>query len=134
MLTDLVSGLDVLKDFKLAMLFHDLANPAAPRLAENARSGRGMKDILLNFAAIREALSIYTADSASTPKAEMEAAMGTALENLKQVNAVEQRDKQKRMVALQTAMAALANLTQTEMKALPVATGLALGFNNLDGD
>ena len=121
MLTDLAAGLEGLKDLKVAMLFHDATNPNAPRLAEGVRSARTMRDISINLAAIREGLSRFLADAPKADRAKLDAAFDDAEHALKGGDA-------KQMLG------AFTTLSQTAIAVLPEATGLTLGFNNLDGD
>ena len=134
-LTNLVDGLDGLKDFKLAMLLHDAANAHGPRLAENARSGRTLRDIRLNFAALRQGIGVYTLPASPAQKAKLDAAFSKAGAKLDAVARAEKgADRPARITALQAAIAAFADLKQIEMNLLPSAAGVPLGFNNLDGD
>src|SRR5580765_3150830 len=63
MMTDLAAGLEGLKDLKVAMVFHDVTNLNAPKLSEGVRSGRTLRDISLNLAALREGLAVFLADA-----------------------------------------------------------------------
>ena len=121
MLTDLAAGLEGLKDLKVAMLFHDATNPSAPRLAEGVRSARTLRDISLNLAAIREGLSRFMAGAPEADRAKLDAAFDDAEHSLKAGDA-------------KPMLAAFTTLSQTAIAILPEATGLTLGFNNLDGD
>ena len=121
MLTDLAAGLEGLKDLKVAMLFHDETNANAPKLAEGVRSARTLRDIALNLAAIREGLSRFLTDAPKADRAKLDAVFDDAEHSLKAGDA-----KQK--------LAAFTALSQTAIAVLPEATGLTLGFNNLDGD
>lgn len=121
MLTDLAAGLEGLKDLKVAMLFHDETNANAPKLAEGVRSARTLRDIALNLAAIREGLSRFLADAPKADRVKLDAVFDEAERSLKAGDA-----KQK--------LEAFTALSQTAIAVLPEATGLTLGFNNLDGD
>ncbi len=133
MLTDLATGLEGLKDFKVAMLFHDTTNANAPKLAEATFSGRTVHDIRLNLAAIHQALGIFLVNASPAAKYRLDAAFDDALNAL---NATERpkMSAQERLAAIQLTLASFGALSQTGIAVLPEATGLTLGFNNLDGD
>lgn len=133
MLTDLAAGLEGLKDLKVAMLFHDTTNPKAPRLAEDTRSGRTVRDIALNLTAIREGLSTFTVDASASDKAKLDKAFDDAAAALKAFEKPNMTEEE-RSAAARLTLAAFVTLSQTAMSVLPAATGLTLGFNNLDGD
>lgn len=132
MMTDLVAGLEILKDRKVAMQFHDIMNAKAVRLSEDARSGRTLRDIRRNLIAIRQGLVVFMAQAKPAEQAQMDAAFDdadrvlTALENAKGEPA--------RISAVREAVAVFGALSATAMTVVPQATGLTLGFNNLDGD
>jgi hypothetical protein len=134
LLTDLVSGLEGLKDNKVAMLFHDTANAAAPRLAEDARSGRTLRDIQRNFDAIREALAFFMAKANRKQKSDLAGAFADADAKLKAIAASAGKDQDAQTAALQAALTSFTTLNQTAQAILPAVTGVQLGFNNLDGD
>jgi predicted lipoprotein len=133
MLTDLAAGLEGLKDLKVAMLFHDTTNLKAPKLAEGTRSGRTVRDISLNLAAIREGLSGFTMDAPASDKAKLDKAFDDADAAAKAFEKPKMSPDE-RSIAAKGALAAFITLAQTGMSVLPAATGLTLGFNNLDGD
>jgi predicted lipoprotein len=133
MLTDLAAGLEGLKDLKVAMLFHDATNPKAPQLAEGTRSGRTLRIISLNLAAIREGLSGFLANASVSDKATLDKVFDNAETALKALQEPK-ISADKRNAAVRDTLAAFTALSQTAMTALPAATGLTLGFNNLDGD
>jgi len=135
MVTDLVNGIEMLKDFKVALIYHDIAKTGAPRLAEGSRSGRTLRDIMLNFAGIRSAIDAYMAPATAAEKAQLDAAFADTDSKLAGVAAVEkQKDPKRRLTALKSAIDSFATLKQTAMDVIPKATGIPLGFNNLDGD
>jgi predicted lipoprotein len=121
MLTDLAAGLEGLKDLKVGMVFHDAMNPQAIRMAEDWRSRRTLRDIALNLAAIREAAALFMADAPKAARARLDMAFDDAEHRLNVGDP-------KSMLAAFTA------LSQTAIAVFPEATGLTLGFNNLDGD
>jgi predicted lipoprotein len=131
MMTDLVAGLETLKDLKVAMLFHDVKNENAPRLAEAVRSGRTVRDISMNLAAIREGLTIFMASAPVAEKAQLDTAFDDAE---KKLDAFAHAPVAERQGAVIRTLAAFTTLSQTAMTVLPQATGLTLGFNMLDGD
>ncbi|MBV9991068.1 MAG: imelysin family protein [Alphaproteobacteria bacterium] len=131
MLTDLAAGLEGLKDFKVPMVFHDAANAKAPRLTEAWRSGRTLRDIGRNLAAIREGLTYFTANATAERKQMIAAAFDDAQKSLA---AVEAAKGPARVDAAKAAIVSFTALMQTAKALLPEATGLTLGFNNLDGD
>ena len=133
MMTDLVAGLEGLKDLKVAMVFHDAANPNAPRLSEGVRSGRTLRDISLNLAAIREGLAIFLVDAPAADRAQLDKAFGDMQAALTKLQQPEQKPEEKG-AAVREALGTATILSQTAMAVLPKATGLTLGFNNLDGD
>jgi len=133
MMTDLAAGLEGLKDFKVAMVYHDVFNAKAVHLAEASRSRRSLRDIERNLAAIRLGLNYFYKSDKPDGKAEMDAAFDDAqakLEDLENAPAAGPARTQ----AAQAALTHVAILAQTAMTKLPDATGLTLGFNNLDGD
>lgn len=133
MLTDLAAGLEGLKDLKVAMFFHDVVNPNAPRLAEGTRSGRTLRDITLNLAAIRDGLSGFVADAPAADRAQLDKVFDDAQAALKAVDKPDMNAAD-RVEAVKQAVAAVTALSQMAITVLPHATGLTLGFNNLDGD
>jgi len=132
MMTDLVAGLESLKDLKVAMEFHDVMNPAAPRLAEASRSGRTLRDIARNLAAIRKGLVIFMVQATPMQKTQLDAAFDDADRVLKDIENA--KDDIARIAAVKQSLVVYSALSQTAMTILPAATGLTLGFNNLDGD
>jgi predicted lipoprotein len=133
MMTDLAAGLEGLKDLKVAMLLHDAQNPKAPRLAEGVRSARSWRDVELNLAAIREGLVFFLRDAPAADKLRLDAAFDDAQGTLKLV-ANPKLSAKDRIAAINHAHEVFASLSQTAIAVLPEATGLTLGFNNLDGD
>lgn len=131
MLTDLVAALESLKDYKVAMLFHDETNAKAPRLAEAGRSKRTIRDIARNLAAIREGLRLFLGNASPSDRARIEESFDDADNALK---ALETAKPEGRAEAAKVALAAFAVLSRTAVTVLPEATGLNLGFNSLDGD
>ncbi|HWA90127.1 MAG TPA: imelysin family protein [Rhizomicrobium sp.] len=130
-LTDLAAGLEGLKDLKVAMLFHDVKNAKAPRLAEAVRSGRTLTDIRLNLAALREGLAPFVAGASAADKATLDKAFDDAAAALDEFEHASDKD---RMNTVVNTLAAFTVLSQAAIATLPTATGLNLGFNNLDGD
>ena len=133
MMTDLVAGLEGLKDLKVAMVFHDMTNPNAPRLSEAVRSGRTLHDISLNLAAIREGVAVFLVDAPATDRALLDKAFDDAQAALTRLQQPEQKPAEQG-TAVHEALGAVTILSQTAMAVLTKATGLTLGFNNLDGD
>jgi hypothetical protein len=132
MMTDLVAGLEGLKDLKVAMEFHDIMNPKAVRLSEDSRSGRTVRDISRNLVAIRQGLAIFMATATPAEQTQLDAAFEDAARALKDLDAA--KTDTARTNAAKQALAVFGTLSQTAMTVLPQATGLTLGFNNLDGD
>ncbi|HTT97839.1 MAG TPA: imelysin family protein [Rhizomicrobium sp.] len=132
MMTDLVAGLESLKDLKVAMEFHDVMNPAAPRLAEATRSGRTLRDISRNMAAIRQGLAVFLTQATPVQKAQLDTAFDDAGRVLNDIETA--KDDAARIAAVKKSLIVFGTLSQTAMTILPAATGLTLGFNNLDGD
>jgi predicted lipoprotein len=133
MMTDLVAGLEGLKDLKVAMVFHDVTNLNAPKLSEGVRSGRTLRDISLNLAALREGLAVFLADASAADRTQLDKAFDDTQATLTKLHQLEQRPAE-RDAAVREALGAVTILSQTAMADLPKATGLTLGFNNLDGD
>ena len=132
MMTDLVAGLEGLKDLKVAMEFHDIMNPKAVRLAEAARSDRTLRDIARNLAALRQGLALFLDGASPAQKDQLSAAFDGAARDL---NALQNANGDAaRVAAVKQALASFGLLSQTAMTVVPQATGLTLGFNNLDGD
>jgi uncharacterized protein len=131
MMTDCAAGLEGLKDLKVAMLLHDALNTTAPRLAEGVRSGRSWRDVQLNLAAIRDGVSYFLRDAPAADKARLDAAFDDAEGALKIVNDPTLKD---RAAAINHAHDVFTALSTAAIAVLPEATGLTLGFNNLDGD
>jgi predicted lipoprotein len=132
MLTDLVAGLEGLKDLKVAMVFHDINNPAAPRLAEASRSGRTLRDISRNIASIRLALETYFVPASVAQRNQIDMAFDDAEHALQKLEAA--KAEPERIAASKLAVGSSTALAQQMIVVLPHATGLTLGFNNLDGD
>jgi hypothetical protein len=132
MLTDLVAGLEGLKDLKVAMAFHDATNAGAPRLSEAWRSGHTLRDIGRNLAAIREGLAIFLALASAAQRYELDMAFDDAERALREFE--DARSETERVAAARLALGAFSALAQQAIATLPQATGLTLGFNNLDGD
>jgi hypothetical protein len=132
MMTDLVAGLEALKDLKVAMEFHDIMNPKTPPLAEAPRSGLTLRDIARNLAAIRQGTAIFLAQASPTQKAQMDTAFDNADRALK--NLQDMKGNTARVAAVKNMLVVFGTLSQTAMTVLPQATGLTLGFNSLDGD
>jgi predicted lipoprotein len=133
MLTDLAAGLEGLKDLKVAMLFHDVMNARAPKLAEGVRSKRTLRDIGFNLAAIREGLSDFLLSASASDKATLDEAFDDADASLKALEKSKISAAEKD-AAVKQALIAFTVLSQAAMAVLPTASGLTLGFNNLDGD
>lgn len=133
MMTDLAAGLEGLKDLKVAMLLHDALNPKAPRLAEAVRSGRGLRDVELNLAAIREGLAFFLRAAPIADRMRLDAAFDDAEGTLRILHDPKLVAKN-RTSAINHAHDVFASLSLTAITVLPEATGLTLGFNNLDGD
>ncbi len=132
MMTDLVAGLETLKDRKVAMAFHDIMNPAALRLAEDSLSGRTLRDASRNLVAIRQGLVFFLAQATPAQQAQIDTAFDNADRALKDLEAA--KSDSARVAAVKQALAVFGTLAQTAMTVVPQATGLTLGFNNLDGD
>jgi predicted lipoprotein len=132
MMTDLVAGLEGLKDLKVAMVFHDTNNPAAPRLAEASRSVRTLRDIGRNLAAIRLALETYFVPTSAAQRNQIDMAFDDAEHSLQKLEAA--KAEPERIAASKLAVGSFSALAQQMIVILPQATGLTLGFNNLDGD
>lgn len=133
MLTDLVAGLEILKDQKLAMMLHDIAAANGPKLAEGFRSLRSTRDIALDLAAIHAGLGVFLANAPPASAYQLDQAFEEARNALKALERVGP-NRRKRIAAVQAAIAAFAALSRTAIAVSPLATGLALGFNGLDGD
>jgi predicted lipoprotein len=132
MMTDLVAGLEGLKDLKVAMVFHDMNNPAAPQLAEGIRGGRTLRDIERNLAGIRTGVGMLLGPATAAQKYELDMAFDDAERALKEVEKA--RNTKARAAASKVMVGAFTALAQQAMATLPAATGLTIGFNNLDGD
>lgn len=132
MMTDLVAGLEILKDRKVAMEFHDILNAKAVRLAEDARSGRTLRDIARNLAATRQGLAIFMTQAKPAEQTQMNAVFDDAARSLKELEAA--KDELARVSAVKEALSVFGALSTTAMTVIPQATGLTLGFNSLDGD
>lgn len=133
MMTDLAAGLEGLKDLKVAMLLHDALNPKALRLAEAVRSGRSLRDVALNLAAIREGLAFFLQGAPPADRMRLDAAFDDAEGTLRILRDPKLAAKN-RAAAINHAHDVFASLSSTAVAVLPEATGLTLGFNNLDGD
>jgi hypothetical protein len=137
MMTDLVIGVEALKDNEVALLFHDEANAAAPRLAEQWRSGRSLQDIRLKYTALRQGLEPFTSLAVGAEKAQLDASFAAVDAKLADVARTQVQapvHSPERIEALKQAMAALGDLQMSVMTIAPAASGVALGFNSLDGD
>jgi hypothetical protein len=132
MMTDLVAGLEALKDLKVAMEFHDIMNPKSPPLAEAPRSELTLRDIARNLAAIRQGVVFFLTQATPAQKVQMDKAFDDADRALK--NLQDAKDNTARAAAVKQMLVVFAALSQTATTVLPQATGLTLGFNSLDGD
>jgi predicted lipoprotein len=75
------------------------------------------------------------APASAADKAQLEGAFADAGRKLAGVEALEkQKDPKRRLAALKSAIDSFGTLKQTAMDLIPKATGISLGFNNLDGD
>jgi uncharacterized protein len=135
MLTEIVGGLDALKDKKAAYLFHDAANEHAPKLAEASRSGRSLRDIQINLASLHDASDAFAALGSEKQRKDLDKAFADASAKLTALEALKSSaPKQQRLKAIRAALNELDELSEAAEAILPAATGLSLGFNNLDGD
>ncbi len=134
-LTEIVGGIDTLKDKKAAYLFHDAANERAPKLAEASRSGRSLRDIELNLASLHDASDAFLANATPKQKKDMSHAFAETSEKLAALETLKDNaPMQRRLKAIRAALNELDELGEAANAILPAATGLSLGFNNLDGD
>jgi predicted lipoprotein len=134
LLTDILVGVEGLKDNKLGQVFHDVSNPDAPHWAEAVCSGRTLKDIAINLAAQRAALDFFMVKADAKQKADLAAAFDTAQAKLAALQAADNAGNDAKMVAVQDALGAFIALSSAARTILPAASGVALGFNGLDGD
>ncbi|HEX2593219.1 MAG TPA: imelysin family protein [Rhizomicrobium sp.] len=134
LLTDILVGVEGLKDNKLGQVFHDVSNPDAPRWSEAFRSGRTLRDIELNLIAQRTALDFFMAHADAKQKADLAAVFDVAEAKLKALQAADGASNDVKLAAVQDALGAFIALSSAARTILPAASGVALGFNGLDGD
>ncbi len=124
LLTDLATGIRVIEDRKLAPLLGAKGAAANPKAAKSWRSGRSMRDITQNLAALDKA---YTEIAALAPQA-----AASVKEKLHEAAvALEAPSDPNRAIAIQ---AGINNARYYAVDVLPGEIGVVLGFNSLDGD
>jgi uncharacterized protein len=138
----IVTGLQVVSDQKIAGPRGATVDKAKPKTAEQWRSGRSLKNIALNLQSLREAIvgakgfaALLPADKAAL-KDEIAAAFDAALKAAAEApepldTAVVGEAGRKKVGAL---LIAVNHLRDLMTQKLPPALGIALGFNELDGD
>lgn len=124
LLTDLATGIRVIEDRKLAALLGAKGAAANPKAAKSWRSGRSVRDIAQNLAALDKA---YAQIAAYAPQA-----AGSVREKLKEAaDALQAESGANRTIAIQ---AGINNARYYAVDVLPGELGVTLGFNSLDGD
>jgi len=124
LLTDLATGIRVIEDRKLAPLLGSKGAVANPKAAKSWRSGRSVRDIAQNLAALDKA---YAQIAAYAPQA-----VASVREKLQEAAAALQATADaNRVVAIQ---AGINNARYYAVDVLPGELGVTLGFNSLDGD
>jgi predicted lipoprotein len=124
LLTDLATGIRVIEDRKLPPLLGAKGAAANPKAVKSWRTGRSVRDIAQNLAALDKAytqIAVFAPQAAASVKEKLhEAAM--ALEAAADPN---------RAITIQ---AAINNARYYAADVLPGEIGVTLGFNSLDGD
>jgi predicted lipoprotein len=138
----LMTGLQVVSDQKIAGPRGQTIEKAKPKSAEQWRSGRSLKNIKLNLQALREAaggqsgfVALLPADQAAL-KTEIAAAFDAALAAADAAPepldaAVADAEGRKKIGAL---LIAVNHVRDIMNQKVPPAIGIALGFNEMDGD
>jgi len=133
--TDLLSLFQLMRDAKLQTVLGKTIDLAKPRLAEGWRSGRSIRALAVNLAALRDAVDIIFAgssDEVSSPSvlvSSVRIADSLTPENLSAlVTSAKQRSD---AVLLLDAVTSARDVMNAE---IPNALGITVGFNSLDGD
>jgi predicted lipoprotein len=138
----LTTGLQVVSDQKIAGPRGQTVDKAKPKSAEQWRAGRSLKNIKLNLQALRDAMTgpsgfstLLGADQ-SALKDEIAKAFDAALAAVDAApepldNAVTDPEGRKKVGAL---LIAVNHARDVMNQKVPAAIGIALGFNEMDGD
>ena len=121
LLTDLVAGLENLHDNKLGLMLRDAMHADSPPLAEDARSGRSLRDAMLNLAGIERALAPFLTHGSAAQNKQLNTAFDEAMRSLGAIAAA--KNGGERVVQLRAAMTALARLEQTARHIVIVTAG-----------
>jgi predicted lipoprotein len=138
----LMTGLQVVSDQKIAGPRGQTIDKAKPKSAEQWRAGRSLKNIKLNLQALREAavgksgFAVLLGTDQAVLKDEIAAAFDAALGAVDATpepldTAVADAEGRKKVGALLIAVNHLRDILNQKV---PPAIGIALGFNELDGD
>ncbi len=138
----LTTGLQVVSDQKIAGPRGQTIDKAKPKIAEQWRAGRSLKNIKLNLTALRDAMtgpsgfaSLLGADQAAL-KDEIAQAFAAALAAVEAAPepldaAVADAEGRKKVGAL---LIAVNHVRDVMGQKVPPAIGISLGFNEMDGD
>jgi hypothetical protein len=77
-------------------------------------------------------LSVFLTQATPSQRAQLDSALDGAAQVVKDIEAA--KDETARVAAVKQSLVVFGTLSQTAITTLPSATGLTLGFNNLDGD
>ena len=129
--TDIVTAYAILKDSKIEAVIGKAETQVKPRAAEFWRSGRPMRNIVLNLEAmakLNELLFPAPPEDIALPHA-TKTALGIAqsIDNLVDTA----RDRRSEAILLRDAVGAAEDRAIIEV---PLALGVTIGFNSLDGD
>lgn len=142
----LYNGLEMIADARLKPVVGDSIETARPQLAESARSGHSLRNIVLNLQALRglyegeggPGLGALAVESGADPELDplMRKAFRLTVENARGIDAplaeaVVDPALRPAVEKLQTQLAAIKQIVRERFTA---ASGLAIGFNSMDGD
>ena len=140
---NLLTELQIVGDQKIAAPLAPSIAEAKPKLAEQWRSGRSMRNITLNLETAKRAMfgegafeTLLTSAQFDDLKARLAKAFDQAIAAAKDVpepldKAVADADARKKVEFLFVRVNQLRDVTRQEV---PAAIGVTLGFNELDGD
>lgn len=128
---------------KLEKVLGEESGKAKPKLAENYRSGRSLRNIVLNLESARAMIDvdngfsefIRVQEDGAVVAEEMIAAYDEVISTTKQLPAIDEAvaDPEKR-VPLEQALKDIKAVRDRSLDEIPRAARVTLGFNELDGD
>lgn len=131
--TDFVTALAIIKDTKIEAVIGKEAKGVKPRAAEFWRSGRPVRNIVLNLEALRSVAAILV--DGGGENAILPFTLGTAADIAgalpPDLAALAASPERSRAVLLRDAVDSAEDVAISE---IPAALGVTIGFNSLDGD